>query len=449
MEQTPKANRVHIGFFGRCNAGKSTLINMLTDQPVSLVSDVAGTTTDPVSKSMEILPLGPVVITDTAGIDDTTELGALRIEKTEEVVKKINLAVYVLRTDEEPTSDDMHWLGLLKQNNVPIALFVNEINDINEINIENKEKVELNITNTDKVELNTADKEKVELNLANEEKLESNTSAYIKSHKGLSDLVTVIGSADFTSNTKRIELLDLLGGLTPLDVEGEQTLLQGLVEEGDAIILVCPIDSAAPKGRLILPQVQTIREILDYKGLALVCQTEELPSMINSLSHPPKMVICDSQAFDRVDELTPHTIPLTSFSILMARFKGKLQDLVAGVNAIKNLKPGSKVLISEGCTHRRQCDDIGTVKIPNLLKKQGHTDLQLEFTSGGAFPKDVSQYDLIIHCGACMLTRREVLRRIECAVVQGTPIVNYGVLIAALHGILERAISPFIDEIKG
>ena len=438
MEQTPKANRVHIGFFGRCNAGKSTLINMLTDQPVSLVSEIAGTTTDPVSKSMEILPLGPVVITDTAGIDDTTELGALRMEKTEEVVKKINLAVYVLRTDEEPTSDDMHWLGLLKQNNVPIALFINEINDINAINAKNKEKVELNTANTDKVELNAA----------NEDKDESKTSAYIKSHKGLSDLATVIGSADFTSHEKRIELLDLLGGLTPLDVEGEQTLLQGLVEEGDAIILVCPIDSAAPKGRLILPQVQTIREILDYKGLALVCQTEELPSMINSLTHPPKMVICDSQAFDRVDELTPHTIPLTSFSILMARFKGKLQDLVAGVNAIKNLKPGSKVLISEGCTHRRQCDDIGTVKIPNLLKKQGHTDLQLEFTSGGAFPKDVSQYDLIIHCGACMLTRREVLRRIECAVVQGTPIVNYGVLIAALHGILERAISPFIDEIK-
>ena len=417
MEQTPKANRVHIGFFGRCNAGKSTLINMLTDQPVSLVSEVAGTTTDPVSKAMEILPLGPVVITDTAGIDDTTELGTLRMEKTEEVVKKINLAVYVLRTDEEPTADDMHWLGLLKQNNVPIALFINEIN------AENKE--------------------------VNQEENKEDTSAYVESHKGLSELATVIGSADFTSKTKRLELLDLLGGLTPLDVEGDQTLLQGLVEEGDAIILVCPIDSAAPKGRLILPQVQTIREILDYKGLALVCQTEELPAMINSLKNPPKMVICDSQAFDRVDELTPNTIPLTSFSILMARFKGKLQDLVAGVEAIKNLKPGSRVLISEGCTHRRQCDDIGTVKIPNLLKKQGHTDLQLEFTSGGAFPKDVSQYDLIIHCGACMLTRREVLRRIECAVVQGTPIVNYGVLIAALHGILERAISPFVDELKG
>ena len=421
MEQTPKANRVHIGFFGRCNAGKSTLINMLTDQPVSLVSEVAGTTTDPVSKSMEILPLGPVVITDTAGIDDTTELGTLRMEKTEEVVKKINLAVYVLRADEEPTTDDMHWLGLLKQNNVPIALFINEINA--EIDQENDK--ENNIEN------------------------KTDASTYVETHKGLSELATVIGSADFTSKAKRLELLDLLGGLTPLDVEGDQTLLQGLVEEGDTIILVCPIDSAAPKGRLILPQVQTIREILDYKGLALVCQTEELPAMINSLKNPPKMVICDSQAFDRVDELTPDTIPLTSFSILMARFKGKLQDLVAGVEAIKNLKAGSKVLISEGCTHRRQCDDIGTVKIPNLLKKQGHTDLQLEFTSGGAFPKDVSQYDLIIHCGACMLTRREVLRRIECAVVQGTPIVNYGVLIAALHGILERAISPFIDEIKG
>ena len=421
MEQTPKANRIHIGFFGRCNAGKSTLINMLTDQPVSLVSDVAGTTTDPVSKAMEILPLGPVVITDTAGIDDTTELGALRMEKTEEVVKKINLAVYVLRTDEEPTSDDMHWLGLLKQNNIPVALFINEINAVPNNLTESKASVGRDILG----------------------------ERYIADHTGLSDLVTVIGSAEFTSDAKRLELLDLLGGLTPLDVEGEQTLLQGLVEEGDTIILVCPIDSAAPKGRLILPQVQTIREILDHKGLALVCQTEELPAMIHSLKNPPKMVICDSQAFDRVDELTPDSIPLTSFSILMARFKGKLQDLVAGVKAIKNLKGGSKVLISEGCTHRRQCDDIGTVKIPNLLKKQGYTDLQLEFTSGGAFPKDVSQYDLIIHCGACMLTRREVLRRIECAVVQGTPIVNYGVLIAALHGILERAISPFVDELEG
>lgn len=418
MEQTPKANRVHIGFFGRCNAGKSTLINMLTDQPVSLVSEVAGTTTDPVSKAMEILPLGPVVITDTAGIDDTSELGALRIEKSEEIIKKINLAVYVLRNDEAPTADDMMWLNKLKQNNVPIALFINEIN--------------------------ASDSESTHDNDSNGNDANPN---YVDAYPDLSAIATVVGSTDFTSNRDRLTLLDLLGGLTPLDVEGEQSLLQGLVDPGDTIILVCPIDSAAPKGRLILPQVQTIREILDHKGLALVCQTEELPAMLSKLSQKPKLVITDSQAFEAVNALTPADIPLTSFSILMARFKGKLQDLVTGVKALNNLKPGARVLISEGCTHRRQCDDIGTVKIPMWLKKKGHTDLQLEFTSGGAFPKDVSSYDLIIHCGACMLTRREVLRRIDCAVVQGTPIVNYGVLIASLHGILERAISPFMDEL--
>ena len=418
MEQTPKSNRVHIGFFGRCNAGKSTLINMLTDQPVSLVSEVAGTTTDPVSKSMEILPLGPVVITDTAGIDDTSELGALRIEKSEEIIKKINLAVYVLRNDKAPTADDMMWLNKLKQNNVPIALFINEINAFD------SESAHDNDSNGNDTNLN-----------------------YVDAYPDLSAIATVVGSTDFTSNRDRLTLLDLLGGLTPLDVEGEQSLLQGLVDPGDTIILVCPIDSAAPKGRLILPQVQTIREILDHKGLALVCQTEELPTMLNKLSQKPKLVITDSQAFEAVNALTPADIPLTSFSILMARFKGKLQDLVTGVKALNNLKPGARVLISEGCTHRRQCDDIGTVKIPMWLKKKGHTDLQLEFTSGGAFPKDVSGYDLIIHCGACMLTRREVLRRIDCAVVQGTPIVNYGVLIASLHGILERAISPFMDEL--
>ena len=418
MEQTPKSNRVHIGFFGRCNAGKSTLINMLTDQPVSLVSEVAGTTTDPVSKAMEILPLGPVVITDTAGIDDTSELGALRIEKSEEIIKKINLAVYVLRNDEAPTADDMMWLNKLKQNNVPIALFINEIN--------------------------TFDSKSTHDNDSNGNDTNPN---YVDAYPDLSAIATVVGSTDFTSNRDRLTLLDLLGGLTPLDVEGEQSLLQGLVDPGDTIILVCPIDSAAPKGRLILPQVQTIREILDHKGLALVCQTEELPTMLSKLSQKPKLVITDSQAFEAVNALTPADIPLTSFSILMARFKGKLQDLVTGVKALNNLKPGARVLISEGCTHRRQCDDIGTVKIPMWLRKKGHTDLQLEFTSGGAFPKDVSAYDLIIHCGACMLTRREVLRRIDCAVVQGTPIVNYGVLIASLHGILERAISPFMDEL--
>lgn len=428
MEQTPKANRVHIGFFGRSNAGKSTLINMLTDQSVSIVSNVAGTTTDPVSKTMEILPLGPVVITDTAGIDDATELGAWRMEKTEEVMKKINLAVYVLRTDEAPTTDDVKWLEQLKKHNVPTALFINEI--------------ETTYTDSDSMQFIS---DKVKETTSGNRRI---GEMYSNNYKELASLATVIGYANFTSNESRLELLDLLGGLTPLDVDGDHSLLDGLVEPGDTIILVCPIDEAAPKGRLILPQVQTIREILDRRGLALVCQTEELPAMLEKLSEKPKLVITDSQAFEAVNAVTPADIPLTSFSILMARYKGKLRDLVVGVRTLQSLQAGSKVLISEGCTHRRQCDDIGTVKIPMWLKKQGYRDLDLTFTSGGAFPNDVSSYDLIIHCGACMLTRREVLRRIDVAVVQGTPIVNYGVLIAFLHGILERAISPFLDELQ-
>lgn len=420
---TPKANRVHIGFFGRCNSGKSTLINMLADQPVSLVADVAGTTTDPVSKAMEILPLGPVMITDTAGIDDTSQLGQLRIAKTHELIKKINLAVYVLRSDEAFTEDDKKWIEELKLQELPVAVFINEIGAGESLESESIHK-------------------------GKESTLSRSAELYVSQHPELNTLATVIGSGNFTSSTNRLELLDLLGGLTPLDAEEDQSLLSGLVNPGDTIVLVCPIDSAAPKGRLILPQVQAIREILDYKGLALVTQTEEIPALLLSLKNPPKLVITDSQAFEEVNALVPDTIPLTSFSILMARFKGKLKDLVLGVNAIKNLKPGSKVLISEGCTHRRQCDDIGTVKIPMWLKQNGYTDLDMTWTSGGAFPEHVEDYDFIIHCGACMLTRREVLRRIDVAVVQGVPIVNYGILIAMLHGILERAISPFKDELQ-
>lgn len=420
---TPKANRVHIGFFGRCNSGKSTLINMLADQPVSLVADVAGTTTDPVSKAMEILPLGPVMITDTAGIDDTSQLGQLRIAKTHELIKKINLAVYVLRSDEAFTEDDKKWIEELKLQELPVAVFINEIGAGESLESESIHK-------------------------GKKSTLSRSAELYVSQHPELNTLATVIGSGNFTSSTNRLELLDLLGGLTPLDAEEDQSLLSGLVNPGDTIVLVCPIDSAAPKGRLILPQVQAIREILDYKGLALVTQTEEIPALLLSLKNPPKLVITDSQAFEEVNALVPDTIPLTSFSILMARFKGKLKDLVLGVNAIKNLKPGSKVLISEGCTHRRQCDDIGTVKIPMWLKKNGYTDLDMTWTSGGAFPEHVEDYDFIIHCGACMLTRREVLRRIDVAVVQGVPIVNYGILIAMLHGILERAISPFKDELQ-
>ena len=406
LEQTPKANRVHIGFFGRCNAGKSTLINMLTGQPVALVSDIAGTTTDPVSKAMEILPIGPVMIIDTAGVDDVSELGPLRIAKTKELLPKINMAIYVLKTDEAPTEADVDWLKRLQALKIPMLLVLNEVNG------------------------------------------HGGDSYMAKSEPVLGTFgLTYIG-ADLLTNKKQAAILELLGKLQPKDGEDGQALLEGIMEPNDSIVLVCPIDSAAPKGRLILPQVQMIREILDRRGFALTVQTEELDALLKSLAKKPKLVITDSQAFGAVSEIVPQDIFLTSFSILMARFKGDLKALVAGNKAIKTLKPGSKVLICEGCTHHRQCDDIGTVKIPRWLKAAGYEDLQLEWTSGGAFPDDVSGYDLVIHCGACMLTRREVLRRVEATIQQGVPIVNYGVLIASLHGILERALTPFAKELE-
>lgn len=405
IAQTPSANRIHIGFFGRCNAGKSTLINMLTGQPLALVSEVAGTTTDPVSKAMEVLPLGPVMLIDTAGVDDTSELGALRIEKTKALLPKINLALYVLKTDTVPSEEDVAWLNHLKTLNVQTLLILNEVGGVTG-------------------EAYAATYENV---------LKPFSFTYI--------------SANLLNNDKQAAILEALGKMKPKDGETERTLLDGLVEPNDVFVLVCPIDSAAPKGRLILPQVQMIREVLDGRGMSLVVQTEEVAAALQTLHIKPKLVITDSQAFDAVAAQVPPEIPLTSFSILMARFKGDLKILSEGVKAIKNLKPGSKVLISEGCTHHRQCDDIGSVKIPRWLKQAGYNDLELQWTSGGAFPDDVSSYDLIIHCGACMLTRREVLRRLEVSSEQGVPIVNYGVLIAALHGILERALMPFHDEL--
>lgn len=405
IENTPKSNRIHIGFFGPCNAGKSTLINMLTDQEVSLVASVAGTTTDPVSKAMEILPLGPVMITDTAGIDDTSELGALRIKKTKTLLPTINIAVYVVRNDVPISELDIEWIHLLSSHHVPIVLCVNQVDP------------------------------------------SLSTDKYLASYPMIKEQVKAIGSANFLEKDQRLALLDMLGHIQPIDGEEEATLLEGIIEVGDIVVLVCPIDSAAPKGRLILPQVQMIREILNKRGLAVVVQTEELAQTLDSLSKEPRLVITDSQAFEEVSQIVPLHIPLTSFSILMARFKGRLKELVKGIHAVKQLQPGSKVLISEGCTHRRQCDDIGTVKIPKWLEKQGYKDLDLHWSSGGHFPEDIETYDLIIHCGACMLTRREVLHRIDISTIHGVPIVNYGILIAELHGILERAISPFCNEL--
>jgi len=405
MESTPKANRIHIGFFGRCNAGKSTLINMLTGQPVALVSEIAGTTTDPVSKAMEILPLGPVMIVDTAGIDDTSELGALRISKTKEVLPKINIAVYVLRSESAPTEEDLIWLRELHKRNISTMVVINEING-------------------------------------------QSGDSYMIEHEELEQFGFIYEVSNISSNIDQAKLLTTLGKLKPINEE-EISLLEGIVQPNDVIVLVCPIDSAAPKGRLILPQVQMIREILDHKAMSFVCQTSELSGLLQSLKESPRMVITDSQAFEEVAAIVPEDIALTSFSILMARFKGKLKELAEGAEAVAKLKPGSSVLISEGCTHHRQCDDIGTVKIPKWLDQAGYKNLKLEWTSGGAFPENLSKYDLVIHCGGCMLTRHEVLRRIDVAVVNGVPIVNYGVLIASLHGILKRALSPFKNELNG
>ena len=404
LESTPKANRLHIGFFGRCNAGKSTLINMLTGQPISLVSEIPGTTTDPVTKSMEILPLGPVTVVDTAGVDDTSELGQLRVTRTKQLLPQMNMAVYVLNTNEAPQAVDLEWLSVLRSHKLNVLLFINEVNG-------------------------------------------QSADAYVSDNEVLEQFGFPYEHADVSKVERRTTILETLGKMKPTDEE-EQALLEGIVTAGDIVVLVCPIDSAAPKGRLILPQVQMLREVLDRKGLAMVVQTDELSLCLQNLATPPRIVITDSQAFEEVSAIVPNTIPLTSFSILMARFKGELKDLVNGVQALKNLKNDSKVLISEGCTHHRQCDDIGTVKIPRWLHKAGYTNINLSWTSGGAFPENVEEYDLVIHCGACMLTRREVLRRIEAASIKGVPIVNYGVLIASLHGILERALSPFKDEIK-
>ncbi len=402
MNDTPQSNRLHIGVFGRCNAGKSTLINMMTGQAVSLVSDVPGTTTDPVRKSMEILPLGPVLIVDTAGVDDESPLGGLRIAKSKEMLPKMNLAIYVLGTDETVSNADVEWLTLLRDHKLPTLLVLNEKNEVR-------------------------------------------GDVYIGNSHELSEFNMPYVSLNALSDDGKITLLESLGKLRPIDEEG--TLLEGIVEASDIVVLVCPIDSAAPKGRLILPQVQMMREILDRRGIGLVVQTEELEQCLTFLGKKPKIVITDSQAFDDVSKIVPKEIQLTSFSILMARFKGRLKNLIQGIEALQSLQPGDKVLISEGCTHHRQCDDIGTVKIPRWLTKAGYEGLHLEWTSGGKFPESVKEYKLIIHCGACMLTRREVLRRLDASVMQGVPMVNYGVLIAFLHGILDRALEPFNHEI--
>ena len=398
MQETPKGSRLHIAIFGRRNAGKSSLINALTNQDIALVSDVPGTTTDPVYKAMEILPLGPVMLIDTAGIDDVGELGLLRVERTMQVLNKADLAVMVLDGATGLSDFELELKEAVARRGIPLVAVINKIDEVLP--------------------------SKVEIAAWQEELGVSPLAVSAKTGQGMEEL--------------KKELIRQ----APDDWEGAP-IIGDLLAGGDLAVLVVPIDTAAPKGRLILPQVQTIRDILDHDASCIVVKERELRSALDNLRHPPTIVVTDSQEFQKVAADTPEDVPLTSFSILMARHKGDLATLAAGAKAIDGLKAGDRILIAEGCTHHRQADDIGKAKIPRWLRQMVGGDLEFEWVSGGHFPADLTPYSLIVHCGACMLNRREMLYRLAVAREQGVPIVNYGVLIAHIHGILGRALGPF------
>lgn len=396
MQDTPKGERLHIAIFGKRNAGKSSLINALTKQDVALVSDLPGTTTDPVYKAMEILPLGPVVLIDTAGLDDEGQLGLLRVEKSKAVLNKTDLAILVIDGQSELTEFDVKIFQEIKAKNIPIVVVVNKI-DLQKRIMPHSIVEQLG---NDVVEVSTV------------------TGAGIELLKGL-----------LIKNTP--------------EKWGEETLVGDIVKADDNVVLVVPIDSAAPKGRLILPQVQVLREILDNDANAIIAKENKLKEALANLKRPPSLVITDSQVFGEIESIVPEAIPFTSFSILFARYKGDLTTYINGVKALEKLAKNDKILIAEGCTHHRQKDDIGTVKIPKWLKEYTGVDLTFDWVNGGQYPANLAEYKLIIHCGACMLNRREVLYRNSIAKEQNVPIVNYGILIAYLKGILPRVIKPF------
>lgn len=394
LNHTPSGERVHIGFFGRRNAGKSSVVNAVTGQELSVVSDQKGTTTDPVYKSMELLPMGPVMIIDTPGFDDTGELGALRVKKTKQVLNKCDAAVLVIDSAEGALDSDRELLAIFEEKNIPFVIVYN------------------------KTDLAKAD------NFA-----ESAIGVSAKTGKGI------------------FELKEKIARLLKTDADAKR-IVGDLISPGDTVVLVTPIDSAAPKGRLILPQQQTLRDILDAGAAALVVKETELVGALENLKLPPSLVITDSQAFDFVSKTVPKEIPLTSFSILMARYKGYLKSAVAGVAAIEHLQDGDTVLIAEGCTHHRQCDDIGTVKIPRWLRTFTNKEITIKTVSGTEFPEDLSSYSLIIHCGGCMLNEREVRYRAKCAADAEIPMTNYGVVIAYMQGILPRSLEILPDIAK-
>lgn len=395
LNDTVSAERVHIGFFGMRNAGKSSLVNAVTGQNLSVVSDVKGTTTDPVKKAMELLPLGPVVIIDTPGLDDEGELGEMRVKKAKEVLALTDIAVLVIDAAVGESPLDKELLDDIKRRGIPFIVARNK-SDL----------------------------------CGNGATLgENEISVSARLGDGISELKELLGKFAKAKANKKVIISDRL-------------------TRGDLVVLVTPIDESAPKGRLILPQQMTLRDIIDAHATAIVCQPDELSDTLASLGRKPKMVICDSQVFGAVAKNTPRDIPLTSFSILMARYKGELSSLVNGFGAIKNLRDGDKVLISEGCTHHRQCNDIGTVKMPGWIEGFTGAKPSFEFTSGGEFPDDLSKYKVIVHCGGCMLNEAEMKNRASKAALAKIPMVNYGIAIAGMHGILERSIELFADEIR-
>ncbi|MBS5171632.1 MAG: [FeFe] hydrogenase H-cluster maturation GTPase HydF [Lachnospiraceae bacterium] len=410
LNSTPSANRVHIGFFGRRNAGKSSVVNAVTGQELAVVSDTKGTTTDPVYKSMELLPIGPVMIIDTPGFDDEGALGELRVRKTKQVLNKTDIAVLVVDATEGKKQCDEELIRIFKEKEIPYIIVNNKADLLSD---EISEKVCQN---------NVSEQRKAEQNAL----LSSGQEQYVSA---------LTGAGIY-------ELKECIGKLTPNE-DMTLKIVGDLLHPGDFVVLVVPIDSAAPKGRLILPQQQTIRDVLEANAAAIVVKESELKQTLEQLGRSPAMVITDSQVFEQVSEEVSEEIPLTSFSILMARYKGYLETAVNGVAAIDHLKDGDKILISEGCTHHRQCDDIGTVKIPRWLKQHTGKELIIETSSGTEFPEDLTSYALVIHCGGCMLNEREVKYRMKCAEDQKVPFTNYGMAIAQMKGILKRSIELF------
>lgn len=402
MNQTPTSERVHIGFFGRRNAGKSSVMNAVTGQNLAVVSQVKGTTTDPVYKSMELLPLGPVTLMDTPGIDDTGELGALRVKKSYQALNKTDTAVVVLDGDLGATPEDLALISKIREKKIPWLAVVNKQD-----------------------QLTPARQQEIETDLVGD---------------GIPKEQILWVSA--TEKTGIFELKERLAHLAKPE-ENQQPLVSDLVNPEDFVVLVVPIDKAAPKGRLILPQQQVIRDLLDTGAIPVVCRDTELESTLTRLGQPPRLVITDSQAFEKVSRITPESIPLTSFSILFARYKGTLEPSVKGAAALDTLEDGDTVLICEGCTHHRQCDDIGSVKLPRWIGEYTKKELNFAFTSGTEFPDELEQCKMIVHCGGCMLNAREMKYRMSCALDQGVPMTNYGILIAQLKGILKRSVALF------